>query len=185
MLENGTCKMRFSNWLPSLPECVFDHKYVYEEIGYNLKPIELQAAMGLEQMKRMPQITKARKGNYQKLMQIFEKYEEYFIVPRPTPNSDPNWFAFPLTVKDSAPFSRTEFCKFLESKKIQTRMYFGGNIMLQPGYAHLMSSEDVIRNYPVARKVTTDTFFLGVSPVLTDEKITYVGHVVDEFMRQK
>ena len=64
-------------------------------------------------------------------------------------------------------------------------MYFGGNIMLQPGYAHLMSSEDVIRNYPVARKVTTDTFFLGVSPVLTDEKITYVGHVVDEFMRQK
>lgn len=185
MLENGTCKVRFSNWLPSLPEYLFDHKYVYEEVGYNLKPIELQAAMGLEQLKKMGQITRIRKDNYQKLMQTFEKYEEYFILPRPTQKSDPNWFAFPLTVKDGAPFNRMEFCKFLESKKIQTRMYFGGNTMLQPGYAHLMPSEDVIGNYSVARKVTTDTFFLGVSPVLTDDKITYVGNMVDEFMRQK
>ena len=111
------------------------------------------------------------------------KYEEYFILPRPTEKSDPSWFAFPLTIKDGAPFSRFDICSFLEDNKIQTRQYFGGNIMLNPGYTHLMDSEKVVKEYPNARKVTTDTFFLGTSPVITKEKVDYVGEKVDEFMR--
>ena len=115
-------------------------------------------------------------------MRIFNKYEEYFHLPRPTEKSDPSWFAFPLTIKDGAPFNRFDICDFLEERKIQTRQYFGGNIMLNPGYTHLIDSKEVIENYPIARKVTTDTFFLGTSPVLGEEKINYVGEMVNEFM---
>jgi CDP-6-deoxy-D-xylo-4-hexulose-3-dehydrase len=182
LLKCGTCKKRFSNWLPALPEHKFDHKYVYGEIGYNLKPIELQASMGLAQIEKLPEINRIRRENHSRYMNIFEKYEEYFHLPRPTEKSDPSWFAFPLTIRDSAPFNRFDICDFLEERKIQTRQYFGGNIMLNPGYTHLLDSKRVIEECPNARKVTTDTFFLGTSPVLGEEKINYVGIMVDEFM---
>ena len=182
LLKCGTCKKRFSNWLPALPDFKFDHKYVYGEIGYNLKPIELQASMGLAQIEKLPEINRIRRENHSRYMNIFEKYEEYFHLPRPTEKSDPSWFAFPLTIKDGAPFNRFDICDFLEEKKIQTRQYFGGNVMLNPGYTHLIDSKRVVEECPNARKVTTDTFFLGTSPVLDKEKINYVGQVVDEFM---
>ena len=182
LLKCGTCKKRFSNWLPALPDHKFDHKYVYGEMGYNLKPIELQASMGLAQIEKLPEIHSRRRENHSLLMNIFSKYEEYFHLPYPTEKSDPSWFAFPLAIRDGAPFTRFDICNFLEDKMIQTRQYFGGNIMLNPGYTHLMDSEKVVKEYPVARKVTTDTFFLGTSPVLGEEKINYVGDMVDEFM---
>lgn len=180
--ENGACKNRFSCWLPDLPEDIFDHKYVYEEIGYNIKPIEMQAAMGLAQLDKLEDIDSKRRVNYNRLYDVFQKYEEYFHLPRPTEHSDPSWFAFPLTVRDSSPFKRSDITKFLEANKIQTRNYFAGNIMLQPAYRHLSNPRDVINNYPVARKVTTDTFFLGTSPVITEEQIEYVGEIVDLYM---
>ena len=130
-----------------------------------------------------PRIDNIRRRNHKRYMRIFEKYEEYFYLPRPTEKSDPSWFAFPLTIKDGAPFTRSDICQFLEDNKIQTRQYFGGNIMLNPGYTHLMDSEDVIKRFPNARKVTTDTFFLGTSPVLNREKINYVGDKIDEFFK--
>lgn len=179
--KNGSCGKRFSNWLPSLPDEVFDHKYVYDEIGYNLKPIELQAAMGLEQLKKLPEITQRRKHNHARLCNIFRKYEEHFIIPVATELSDPSWFAFALTIKDNSPFKRKDIVNFLENNKIQTRPYFAGNIMLQPAYTGLMSSHDVIANFPNSRKVTTDTFFLGTSPVITDEQIDYIESIVDKF----
>ena len=182
LLKCGTCKKRFSNWLPSLPDYIFDHKYVYGEIGYNLKPIELQASMGLAQIDKLPEIDRIRRENHSKYMSIFEKYEEYFYLPRPTEKSDPSWFAFPLTIRNGAPFNRSDICQFLEDNKIQTRQYFGGNIMLNPGYTHLMDSKKVIEEFPIARKVTTDTFFLGTSPVLNEDKINYVGENIDRFM---
>ena len=98
LLENGTCDCRFNNWLPSLPNEVFDHKYVYDEIGYNLKPIELQCAMGLEQIKKLPEIHALRRRNYNLLFAIYEKYEQFFHLPRAQEKSDPSWFAFPLTI---------------------------------------------------------------------------------------
>ena len=185
LLKNGTCKKRFSNWLPSLKDEIFDHKFVYEEIGYNLKPIELQASIGLAQLDKLDEIHQKRKENYANLISKFEKYEEFFHLPKPTEKSDPSWFAFPLTIKDSAPFNRWEITGFLEDAKIQTRPYFAGNVMLQPGYNHLVNTSEIIKKFPVARKVTTDTFFVGTSPVITPEKIDYVGEVLARFMKDK
>jgi CDP-6-deoxy-D-xylo-4-hexulose-3-dehydrase len=184
LLKNGTCKRRFSNWLPDLPTEIFDHKYVYEQIGYNLKPIELQASMGLIQMKKLPEITLLRINNYNRLMKVFSKYEEYFHLPLPTPKADPSWFAFPLTVRNKAPFKRNELCEFFEEQKIQTRPYFSGNILLHPGYKMRFATNPA-KMYPVATKVTTDTFFLGTSPVITKEMIDYIETVLENFINWK
>ena len=180
--KKGVCGKRFSCWLKDLPEEIFDHKYVYEEIGYNTKPIEMQAAMGLAQLDKLDEISEKRKKNYTLLYNIFKKYENYFHLPTATEHSDPSWFAFPLTIRDGSPFKRSDITNFYESSKIQTRTYFAGNILLQPAYRHLMDAKDVINNYPVARKVTTDTFFLGTSPVITDEQVEYISNKTDEFM---
>jgi CDP-6-deoxy-D-xylo-4-hexulose-3-dehydrase len=184
LLKNGCCGKRFSNWLPSLPDEIFDHKYVYDEIGYNLKPIELQAAMGLVQMKKIPEINEKRKKNHARLVEIFSPYEEYFILPKATDHSNPSWFAFAVTIKDNSKFKRKDIVEFLESNKIQTRPYFAGNVMLQPAYDGLLSSDAVINNYPNARKVTTDTFFLGTSPVITDVQLNYIEQTVQNFFKQ-
>jgi len=184
LLKNGTCKKRFSKWVPPLPDEVFDHKYVYEEIGYNLKPIELQAAMGLAQIEKLPEIHRKRRENYTLLFNVFEKYEEFFHLPRATENSNPSWFAFPLTIKDTSIFNRATFTSFLEDNKIQTRNYFAGNIALQPAYTHLLDPGEAIKNYPVATKVTTDTFFLGTSPVITEAQIMYVEEIINTFMQK-
>ena len=184
LLENGSCDCRFSNWLPALPNDIFDHKYVYEEIGYNLKPIELQASIGLVQMEKLEEIGIKRRENYKNLFAAFSKYSQYFHLHEAQPGADVDWFAFPITVKDGAPFKRSDICKFLEANKIQTRPYFAGNIMLQPAYTHLANPQAVIENYPVARKVTTDTFFLGTSPVINKEKIDYIETILDKFINQ-
>jgi CDP-6-deoxy-D-xylo-4-hexulose-3-dehydrase len=185
LLENGACNCRFGNWIPALPDDVFDHKYVYEEIGYNLKPIELQASIGLIQMNKLEEIGIKRRENYKNLFAAFSKYKQYFHLHKAQPGADVDWFAFPITVRDDAPFKRSDICQFFEANKIQTRPYFAGNIMLQPAYTHLMDPKEVIEKYPVARKVTTDTFFLGTSPVITKEKTDYIEMVLDKFIDGK
>jgi CDP-6-deoxy-D-xylo-4-hexulose-3-dehydrase len=183
LLECGTCNNRFSNWLPSLPNDLFDHKYTYEEIGYNLKPIEMQAAIGLVQMEKLKEIGEKRRENYKNLFMAFSKYEKYFHLHREQDGADVDWFAFPITLKDDAPFKRSDICQFFESNKIQTRPYFAGNIMLQPAYAGMMDPKEVVEKYPIARKVTTDTFFLGTSPVIDKAKIDYIETILDKFIR--
>jgi CDP-6-deoxy-D-xylo-4-hexulose-3-dehydrase len=180
----GACGTRFSEWLPSMPGEVFDHKYVYEEVGFNLKPIEMQASMLLAQLDKFSTISELRKRNYKLLFKVFEEYEEYFHLPKPEKKADVNWFAFPITIKKDAPFSRSEFCQFLESKKIQTRPYFAGNILMQPAYSHLIGDLK-LKDFPVANFVTTNTFFLGTSPVITPEQIAYISEIVQDFMRNK
>jgi CDP-6-deoxy-D-xylo-4-hexulose-3-dehydrase len=182
LLECGTCNNRFSNWLPSLPNDIFDHKYTYEEIGYNLKPIEMQAAIGLVQMEKLKEIGEKRRENYKNLFEAFSKYEKYFHLHKAQPGADVDWFAFPITLKDSAPFKRSDICQFFEANKVQTRPYFAGNIMLQPAYSGMMDPEKVINDYPVARKVTTDTFFLGTSPVIDKLKTDYIESILDKFI---
>ena len=184
LLKNGSCGNRFSNWLPELPDEVFDHKYVYDEIGYNLKPIELQASIGLEQMKKLPEIHRRRKENHVRLVNIFKPYEEFFILPKATELSDPSWFAFAVTIKDNNKFKRKDIVNHLESNKIQTRPYFAGNIMLQPAYDGLIDKNEVITKYPNARKITTDTFFLGTSPVITSIQLDYVESIVQNFFKK-
>jgi len=182
LLEKGSCGCRFSNWLPTLPDYLFDHKYTYEEIGYNLKPIELQASIGLVQMEKLEEIGLKRRANYNQYFKAFAKYKQYFHLHKAQELSDPDWFAFPITVRDGAPFKRSDICQFFEANKIQTRPYFAGNIMLQPAYQGLMDPKEVIEKYPVARKVTTDTLFLGTSPVVTSEQINYIETTLDRFI---
>lgn len=184
LLKNGSCGKRFGNWVPSLPNHVFDHKFVYEEMGYNLKPIELQASIGVEQLKKLPEIHARRRSNYQKLSEAFSQYEQFFHLHRATPKSNPSWFGFPVTVRDEAPFKRNNITEFLESNKIQTRNYFAGNMMLQPAYSHLMDSDVAVKDFPIATKVTTDTFFLGTSPVITPQQIEYVVEKVHKCMKR-
>lgn len=182
LLKNGTCNCRFNNWIDGLPEEIFDHKYVYDEIGYNLKPLELQASIGLEQLKKLPTIISLRKRNHNLLYNIFSKYEKYFHLPVATKNSDPSWFAFSLTIKDDAPFKRKDIINHLEDNKIQTRPYFAGNIMLQPAYNHMITPAACAHAYPIATKVMKNTFFLGVSPVITEEQIEYIERTVSNYM---
>jgi CDP-4-dehydro-6-deoxyglucose reductase, E1 len=181
-LKCGTCGKRFSEWVPCMPGEIFDHKYVYDEIGYNLKPIELQAAMGLEQLKKLPDIHRLRRRNYDLLFEIYRPYEEFFHLPRPQHRSDPSWFAFPLTIRESAPFTRMDICDYLEDKLIQTRPYFAGNIMLQPAYSHLMDPVRARDDFPRATQAMTNTYFHGTSPVITPEQIAYIGETVHGFM---
>jgi len=181
-LKCGTCGNRFKEWIPTMPGEIFDHKYVYDEIGYNLKPIELQGAMGLVQLEKLDEIHRLRRRNYALLFDIYKKYEEFFYLPRPQAKSHPSWFAFPLTIRESAPFKRTDIVDYLEENLIQTRPYFAGNIMLQPAYSHIMDPQLAKDNFPVATMVMTNTYFHGTSPVITPEQIEYIGEKVDSFM---
>jgi CDP-6-deoxy-D-xylo-4-hexulose-3-dehydrase len=165
-----------------LPDEIFDHKYVYDEIGYNLKPIEMQCAMGLVQLEKLDEIHALRRRNYQLLFNIYEKYEQFFHLPRAQKNSNPSWFAFPLTIRKDAPFSRTDIVDYLEENLIQTRPYFAGNIMLQPAYSHLMDPQKAKDDFPNATLTMTNTYFHGTSPVITPEQIAYIGSIVDGFM---
>ena len=141
--------------------------------------------MGLVQLGRLDEIISLRKKNHKRLCDIFSKYEEHLVIPKATEHSDPAWFAFALTIKDGAPFKRKDLVDHLENSMIQTRPYFAGNIMLQPAYEGLMDQNEVIENYPNARKITTDTFFLGTSPVITNEQLDYIEETVDKFFKEK
>jgi len=199
----GTCGCRFNNWLSELPDEIFDHKYIYDNIGYNLKPIEVQCAIGLSQMDKLPQIHLRRKENHKRLTEIFAPYEEFFHIHKATPNSDPSWFAFPITVRDRAPFKRSQFTEYMENNKVQTRNYFGGNLLLQPAYQGILCFDwegkyilsdnhlyhdrivniGVKEKFPIATKVTTDTLFLGTSPVISNDQLDYVQEKVNAFMK--
>ena len=181
-LKCGSCGKRFQEWIPELPGEIFDHKYVYDEIGYNLKPIEIQSAMGLVQLDKLEEIHALRKRNYSLLFEIYSKYEDFFYLPRPQAKADPSWFAFPLTVRENAPFKRADIVDYLEENLIQTRPYFAGNIMLQPAYSHIMAPQKAKDDFPVATLTMTNTYFHGTSPVITPEQIAYIGQTVDNFM---
>jgi len=186
-VTGGTaCGMRFKNWLPGHPEAVYDHRYVFDEIGYNLKPLDLQAAMGLQQLKKLPMLDAARRENWAKLGAIFAPYEQYFHMPAATDKANPCWFAFLLTIKEDAPFSRFDIVNHLEAAKIQTRSYFSGNILAHPGYTHMAEAYgDMNKTFPNAQLVTTNSFFLGTYIGLTDEKLSYIKQAVDTFFADK
>jgi len=177
------CGSRFGNWLPKAPDTVYDHRYVFDEIGYNIKPLDLQAAMGLEQIKKLPEMEQARRDNFDILTSIFEPYSEYLHLPVATEKSDPCWFGFLVTVKDGSPFTKQQLVDHLEANKIQTRSYFTGNVLAHPGYLHMsdLNAAELKTTFPVAGKVTCDTFFMGTFIGLTEDKMNYIKTKVDEF----
>lgn len=175
---NGACNHRFDFKFEGLPDG-YDHKYVYNNIGYNLKPLDIQCAMGIEQLKKLPQFTKRRKHNFKILYDCFKKYEDKFILPRSLCKAEPSWFAMPITVREEAGFSKKDFVTFLENKKIETRMLFAGNILKQPGYKDI--KHKIVGSLKYTDQVLHKTFFLGVYPGMTDEKLEYMVKSINSF----
>jgi CDP-6-deoxy-D-xylo-4-hexulose-3-dehydrase len=180
--ENNTCGKRFTGTHGTLPPG-YDHKYVYSHIGYNLKVTDMQAAIGVEQLKKLPEFCAQRRENFKLWTDGFKKWEDKFILPMATAESDPAWFAFPVTVKEDAGFTRTEFTNYLDTKKIETRNLFAGNMLRQPAYADVphrvakdLKNTDIIMN---------DTFFLGTFPGLIKEQIDYSLEIIGSFIKSK
>jgi CDP-6-deoxy-D-xylo-4-hexulose-3-dehydrase len=178
--ENNTCGKRFSQQFANLPRG-YDHKYVYSELGYNLKMTDIQAAIGLAQMDKLELFCEARRSNFGKHFTIFSKYQQFFHLPVPTAGSDPAWFAFIITVKDSAPFSRDAITKYLNDNLIETRNLFAGNITKQPAFVG--KNWIISGNLDVTDYVMNNTFFMGTYPGLTDEMFKYIEKVVDDFFQ--
>lgn len=179
--ENNTCGKRFTQEHGTLP-FGYDHKYVYSEIGFNLKMTDMQAAIGAAQMDKLEEFCSKRKDNFRKYEDILSKYSSYLILPEATPNSDPAWFSFIVTVVEDAPFKRDELTRYLNENKIETRNLFAGNITKQPAFVnknfrivdHLNNTDFIMNN----------TFFLGTYPGLTDEMLNYVAERITTFMEK-
>ncbi|MBI4487645.1 MAG: lipopolysaccharide biosynthesis protein RfbH [Deltaproteobacteria bacterium] len=167
--ESNTCTKRFGWQLGSLPEG-YDHKYIYSHIGYNLKPTDLQAAVGVVQADRIQGFVEKRRQNFLRLYQALEPYEDYITLPRWDPRSQPAWFGFPITVKSRV--SKRKLVQWLESARIETRAVFGGNVLRQPGYANVecRMAGDLTQSDIIMR----DTFFIGVYPGMTPEMIDFM-----------
>ncbi|MBU0598629.1 lipopolysaccharide biosynthesis protein RfbH [Patescibacteria group bacterium] len=178
---HGACKNRFNFQLGDLPKG-YDHRYTYTSIGYNLKPVEFQCAMGLEQLKKLPFFVKKRRQNFTKLYNYFKKFEKYFILPKWEKEAKPSWFSFPLTVKDKAPFSRRDISIYLEDHNIQTRPLFAGNIIRHPAYKNVKYR--ISGSLKNSDKILLDTFFIGVWPGMDDEQIGYIKKTVNKFFKQ-
>jgi len=179
--ENNTCGKRFSQKFGDLP-LGYDHKYVYSEIGYNLKMTDLQASIGSAQMDKLLDFCERRKENFNKYNKIFEKYPDFFILPIATENSDPAWFSYIVTVKENAPFNRNEITTFLNNRLVETRNLFAGNVIKQPAFKN--KKYKVVGDLRNTDFIMNNTFFLGTYPGINDEKISYIESLIDEFIKK-
>jgi len=177
--SGGACGRRFDFKINGIS---YDHRYIYTNIGYNLKPLDLQAAMGIEQLKKLPDFIEKRKENFKILYDEFLNYEEYFILPQSTKGADPSWFAFPLTIRDNSSFERSEILKWLEKSNIQTRLLFAGNIIHQPAYKDI--EYRIFGELKNSDKIMRDSFFIGVYPGITEEEIKYILLKFKEFIKK-
>ena len=177
--HDDTCGRRFDWQLGGLPYG-YDHKYTYSHIGYNLKLTDMQAAVGVAQLKKLPEFIAARRKNFNRLYEGLKKYEEFFILPQTTPKSEPSWFGFLLTVRPGAPFTRFEIVQHLESRRVATRQLFGGNLLAQPAYQNI--EHRISGDLTNTEIVSTNTFWIGVFPGLTDEMIDFMIATIHEFM---
>ena len=178
----NTCGKRFEWQLGTLP-AGYDHKYIYSHIGYNLKLTDMQAAVGVAQLKKLPRFIELRKRNWRLLSEGLKAFEEFLTLPRATPGSDPSWFGFPISVRPGAPFDRNELVRFLEESNIATRLLFGGNIIRQPAYRDVRHR--VVGTLENTDLVMRDTFWIGVYPGITEEMIAYVVERVETFVRKR
>ena len=178
--HDDTCGRRFDWQLGGLPYG-YDHKHIYSQIGYNLKLTDMQAAIGVAQLKKLPTFIAARQKNFQRLYNALQKYEEFFILPEVTPRSEPSWFGFLITVRPGAPINRFDLVQHLESRRIGTRQLFAGNILKQPAYAEI--KHRVVVELTNTDIITTNTFWIGVYPGLTEPMIDFMIESIDEFMR--
>lgn len=167
--KSNTCGKRFEWCLGDLPDG-YDHKYIYSNIGYNLKPTDMQAAIGVAQIEKAPQFIEKRRRNFWRLFEGLKPFEEYFILPKIDPRANPSPFGFPITVREG--LDRTAITRQLEAANIETRLVFGGNILRQPGFLHI--DRRVHGNLDQSDIIMNRTFFIGVYPGITDEMVDYV-----------
>ncbi len=179
--KDNTCEMRFTRQMGSLPHG-YDHKYTYSHLGYNLKITDMQAAVGLSQLDRVEDFIAARRRNFALLTEGLTPFEDAFILPKATPNSDPSWFGFPLTVREDAGFSRDDVVQFLNANRIATRFLFGGNLIRQP----YMEGRNyrVVGDLTNADAVTERTFWIGLFPGLTTDHIAYMVETIASFINK-
>jgi CDP-4-dehydro-6-deoxyglucose reductase, E1 len=178
--KENTCGKRFSWTLGDLP-AGYDHKYIYSHIGYNLKMTDMQAAVGVAQMQKLPLFVDVRRRNWRALREALTAYEDHLILPEPTPNSDPSWFGFKLVVRADAPFSRHAMVEHLERHGVATRHVFAGNLLRQPAYAD--APRRVVGALPNTDFVMENGFWIGVYPGISFEMIEYTVDVVDRFFK--
>ena len=175
---NGKCGTRFDREIPDIPG-YYDHRYLYTEIGYNLKLTDPQAAMGVAQMAKLPAFVAKRKENFAYLYQGMQPYQAYLQLPRWHPQADVSWFAFPLVVRADAPFLRHELTRFLEGHGVETRLIFAGNIVRQPAYQQI--TKRVIGDLAGADAIMRGGFFVGVYPGLDQQRLDYMLELFGRF----
>lgn len=180
--QDNTCKKRFDWQLGELPHG-FDHKYTYSHLGYNLKITDMQAAVGLAQIPKIDEFVAARRRNFTFLKSALSEFENVFILPEATAKSDPSWFGFPLTVRPDSGVGRDDLVKYLNDKKIGTRLLFGGNLLKQPYMLgrHYRTSGDIVN----ADTVMNDTFWIGVYPGLDEASLGYIVETIGAFIAGK
>ena len=177
--ENNTCHKRFKWKLGDLPQG-YDHKYIYSEIGFNLKATDLQAALGLSQLKHLEFFITARRKNFDYLYKNLKKFEAYLQLPHWDSKSNPSWFGFPITLTGRLLNKRNEFIEYLNAKNIDTRLLFAGNILKQPGYLGI--SHRKIGNLDTTNNVMVNSFWIGNYPGLSTEHLDYVVSSISEFI---
>lgn len=175
LLQNGSCNKRFSNWLSDFPETIIDHKYVFNRIGYNLKPLDLQAAIGLEQLKKLKLICETRMSNKNKIKDIFIKHIRGIFIPESLNES--TWVPFGVPVVCDSKELKRNLVRHLETNGVQTRNYFAGNLLMHPGYKHLGNYKE----YPESNKVLDLVFFIGCAPTISEENIKHIESVLKSF----
>lgn len=183
---DNTCKSRFSKQFGELP-LGYDHKYVYSHFGYNLKATEMQAAIGCAQLEKLEFITKARQKNWSVLHNALQDIPE-LILPEPQKNSAPSWFGFLISVRDNATFTRNELTSYLESKKIQTRNLFAGNLIKHPAFDEMRISGSgyrVVGDLSNTDFIMNNSFWIGVYPGMTEEMLQYMADTIREFIISK
>ncbi len=177
---DNTCGERYCQKLGDLPEG-YDHKYTYSHIGFNLKVSDMQAAVGLSQLTKADHFVERRKENHAILFEMFKEFEEHFILPKATENSEPSWFGFMITIREGSPIDRNKFVEYLEQNKIGTRLFFGGNLLRQPAYNNLNHRKiDDLKNTDL---IMNNSFWLGVWPGLNKIHYDYIIDVVRTFIK--
>jgi len=181
--RDNTCNNRFGQQFGELPYG-YDHKYVYSHFGYNLKVTDMQAAIGCAQLEKLPSFIEARKRNWTMLRDGLSDLADKFILPDPTEGSDPSWFGFLLTVKEEAGFTRDDIVNHLESKGIQTRMLFAGNLVKHPCFDEMRSAGKGYRAIGSLKNtdvIMNDTFWVGVYPGMMEEMLSFIIRTIKDF----
>lgn len=178
---DNTCAKRYGWQLGTLP-FGYDHKYTYSHVGYNLKMTDMQAAVGVAQLEKLPDFISQRQANYQFLHEKLQGLQDVLTLPVATPNSTPSWFGFLLYVKESAPFSRNDLVQYLEEHRIGTRLLFGGNLVRQPAYEKL--DYRIVGDLTNTDKVMNQAFWIGLFPGLGEEMLSYIVSKLYDFARK-